>query len=236
MGLRTGKTDLASVYGNGEFRYWSAAFLRQSLKVRPGRKRQAQRHSHPIDELPGMQVAAAANQLQIQTVRTLPDIQNLGGAAGSMHRQKRFPKRFANRPHSRQDMIFLVTGPGNRAVHRGAKRFRQAESGEESRHIGIFQRPGTPRCSNRYNPGFHPDGTTQLLHDNRQVTDVLKNHLRLSQPFAARFHLQRNPAIGDQFSRLIQRSGGCGITAGINPDSHFHLIPAGLAPRIPKFR
>ena len=236
MGLRTGKADLVSIHGNGKFRYWPVALLRQSLNVRPGRKRQAQRHSHPIYELPGMQVAAAANQLQIETVRTLPDMQNLGGAARNMHRQERFVKRFANRPHSRQNMILLMADSDNRAVQRCTERFRKAEPGEKCRHIRIFQRPGPPRCANGHNAGILPDGTAQLLHDNRQVTHMLENHLRLSQSLAARFHPQRNPAIGNQVARWVQCSDGCGITAGIDPDSHFHLIPASLVPRIPKFR
>ena len=50
----------------------------QLFQMRPGRKRQSQRHAHPVHHLPRVQVKGAAQEGQ----RLAPQAEQLGGAAG----------------------------------------------------------------------------------------------------------------------------------------------------------
>ena len=199
----------------------------QLLQVRPGRKRQSQRHAHPIHHLTRVQVKGAAQEGQ----RFAPQAEQLGSAAGEVHRQQVAGSNAAVH-HGGGHMPPLMGGRKARdAKHRSQAaglRIPHLEHG----HIGFFLVSGAGGCAHGDNL-IPADEFPQLLQPLGQLADMDEHALALPQAALAQLHGEQLPTAGHHLPVRCHRGGGGGVAAGIQPHDHLpHACAASFLRRM----
>ena len=199
----------------------------QFLQMRPGRKRQSQRHAHPIHYLPSVQVEGAAQEGQ----HVIPQAEQLGSSAGKMHRQQVAGSNAAVH-HGGGHMPPLV---GGRKV-RDAKHRSQAAGLRiphlEYGHIGFFLVSGAGGCA--YGDNLIPaDEFPQFLQPLRQLAHMDEHALALAQTALTQLYRKQLSTAGHHLSIRRDRGGGGGVAAGIQPHDHLpHACAASFLRRM----
>ena len=197
--------------------------------MRPAGKAAAQGYSYPIHHLSGVKIFRSSQQsdLIIPLFMRLYQ-QQIRSAAGNMQGIEAFcRKQFLITDQCRPDMPALVIQWDQRHSQRRCQSASLPRSRQKDRHVRILSLYGGHTHSHSLYPasGY---SSKHFFQNRRQLTDMQKEPLGLSQSPAALLHREQSAAVKERLSSS-KAGGGGGIAAGIEAYGGAHYLRSSLA-------